>query len=292
MSLFKILLMTAGTSFLLLAAAPVAYAQTVEPDFSNFDEPAENTAKKSKTDTEAGPPCTTCGSELPKPKNQKDLEKVAKKALEQKKPAAKAEKPKRKQLDCVTCGEGIEPKNYPVGVVDTSWSHYPKIAAYSNSPQVAKMVEMAKKNQLSSSHSRCYRWVKGALCGLDKKYLLGKATGRCSPGSLVSSYPAGSRVSTKNSSAIQTLKSHGFTNLLDNPETRSLITNPAAAPKGAIMIYKGGNNGGHIEIKTGVGGKSDYISDFNAENSILQNDLGGRSSRRYTLVGVMVKEDL
>lgn len=275
-------------SLFLFAGMPAAFAQDVEPDFSNFDEPAPSAPAKAKSKTEAAPPCTTCGDEHPKPKNQKDLEKVAKKVLEPK----KSEKPKRKQVACITCDQGIEPKNYPVGVVDTSWSHYPKIAAYSNSPQVAKMIEYAKKNQLPSSHSRCYRWVKGALCGLDKKYLLGKNTGRCSPGSMVSSYPAGSRVSTKNSSAIQTLKRHGFTNLLDDPETRALVTNPAAAPKGAIMIYKGGSNGGHIEIKTGVGGKSDYISDFNAEDSILQNDLGGRSSRRYTLVGVMVKEDL
>lgn len=282
-------------SLFLFAGIPAAFAQEVEPDFSSFDEPAPSAPTKpsapakSKAKTEAEPPCTTCGEEHPKPKNQKDLEKVAKKVLEQK----KTEKSQKPQRACITCGEeGIEPKNYPVGVVDTSWSHFPKIAAYSSSPEVAKMIDYAKRNQLPSSHSRCYRWVKGALCGLDKKYLLGRSTGKCSPGSLVSSYPSGTRVSTRNSSAIQTLKRYGFTNLLDNPETRALITNPAAAPKGAILIYKGGNNGGHIEIKTGVGGKSDYISDFNAEESILRNDLGGRSSRRYTLVGVMVKENL
>lgn len=288
MSLFKLFLIITGMTVFLCAGKPVAFAQDVEPDFSNFDDPAPSSSKKQKSKTEAGPPCTTCGQEHPKPKNQKDLEKVAKKAIEQNKSAKK-----KKQVACVTCGEeGIKPHDYPVGVVDTSWSQFPKIAAYSNSPQVAKMIDHAKRNQLSSSHKRCYRWVKGALCGLDKKYLLGSSTSKCSPGSMVSSYPSGSRVSTKNSSAIQTLKHHGFVNLLDDPTTRALITNPAAAPKGAILVYKGGRNGGHIEIKTGTGGKSDYISDFNAPDSILRNDLAGRASRNYQLVGVMIKEDL
>lgn len=270
----------------------MALAQ-VEPDFSNFEDPNESTPVKSKAKTEADRPCTTCGLEHPKPKNQADLEKVAKKGIAQNKSTASKHKngKKRKQLPCVTC-DNEAAKDYPTTAVDSSWSQFPKIAAYSNSPQVAKMLEFAKKNKLSSSHKRCYRWVKGALCGVNKNTLMGYSTPRCAPGSLVSSYPSGSRVSTKNSSAIATLKRYGFKNLLEDPETKSLIKNPASAPKGAIMIYKGGKNGGHIEIKTGVGGNPDYISDFSAPDSILRNDLAGRASRNYQLVGVMVKEDL
>lgn len=282
MSVFKLFVIICGTVLFLFGTATPVFAQDEEPDFSFLDDP--NTAKstKSVSETEAGPPCTTCGTST-KTKNQQDLENVAKTGIKQ-------NSKKKKQVDCITCGKD-DSKDYPI-TKDASWSQFPQIAAYSNSPQVAKMIEYAKKNKMSSSHGRCFRWVKGALCGVDKATLAKRVTPRCQPSSLVSSYPPGARVSTKNSSAINTLKGYGFKNLMDDPVTKSLIKNPASAPKGAILIYKGGNNGGHIEIKTGSGNSPDYISDFSAPDSIFRNDLAGRASRHYELIGVMVKETI
>lgn len=292
MSCTKMLFITASALLFLFIGKPVAFAQDIEPDFSNFDDPNAKPVKKAKSVTEAEPPCLTCNTSHPKPKNLTDNEAVAKAGMNQnKKTAAKKSQSQRKQVECITCNAEKEPE-YPKGKVDSSWSQFPKIAAYSNSPQVAKMLEVAKRNKYSTSHKRCYRFVKGALCGLDKKTVQGTSTSKCAPGSMVSSYPSGSRVSTSNSSAITTLERYGFTNLLTHPETKGLIKNPASAPKGAILIYKGGRNGGHIEIKTGVGSDPDYISDFSAPNSILRNDLAGRASKNYQLVGVMVKENL
>jgi hypothetical protein len=293
MSCLKILLLITGTLLFLFAGKPVAFAQ-VEPDFSNFDDPNLEPPKRAKSQTEAEPPCITCGRQLPKSKNQEDLRAVSKDGKKQAAAKKKSRVKRKQQEDCITCGRDkiSQESNFNQVSGESGWKQFPEIAAYSNSPQVTKMISWTENHHFRSSQGQCYRYVKEALCGAKRP--------RCQSGSLVDGYLSGNPVFADRASnvphrkrvgasAIKTLEAQGFKNLLTDPATKDLIKNPASAPKGAILIYTGGNNGGHIEIKTGEGTKGSYISDFSAPDSVLQNELAGRASRRYQLVAVMVK---
>ena len=153
------------------------------------------------------------------------------------------------------------------------------------------MISYAERHSRSTSGGMCYRAVKEALCRAPRG-------ASCRGGSLVSKYLHGTPVFPElpsrqkvrlGANATKTLKAEGFINLLDRSEFSQMIKNPASAPKGAIMIYQGGKNGGHIEIKTGHGTSGSYVSDYRAPDSVMKNELAGRASRNYKLVGVMIK---
>ncbi len=297
MSYTKIFVIMASTLLFLFVGKPVAFAQQdIEPDFSNFDDPDAKPVNKAKVAVEAEPPCGTCSGELPKTKNQEQLKTVIKETKKQATVKAVKEKtpPKRKQESCVTCGrKKVADKTYlEKATGESGWNQFPEIMAYSNSSQVENMIAWATSHHFSSSQGYCYRYVKQALCGAERP--------KCKPGALVKEYLKGNPVFADlpssvpqnkriGSNAIKALEAEGFKNLLADPTTADLIKNPASAPKGAILIYAGGKNGGHIEIKTSERTKGSYISDFSEPNSILKNELAGRASHRYQLVGVMIK---
>lgn len=282
-----------GLTLFLYTGTTLSFANSanIEPDFSFFDDPNISSGKVSNSKTEAEPPCITCKRELPKSKNHSDLEEVSRNIKKQ----VKSMKKSSETAECITCGR-TKPdiESQPSGKKSKSpiWSKHHEVARYSESPQVAKMISWVRNHKVPSSRGLCYRYVKEALCGAKKP--------RCKPGSMVQSYPAGNPVFADRDSkvprssrvgvnAIKTLEKEGFKNLMTDPDYKKLIKNPSSAPKGALLIYTGGGNGGHIEIKTDDGTKGSYISDFSAPDSILQNELAGRASRRYQLVGVMIK---
>jgi hypothetical protein len=271
------------TFFLILAGASPVFAENEVPDFSVFADPNAPMPTQSKSHTAAEPPCITCRQERPKTENLKAVRNVGEKLESSSKSS------------CITCGRVSlnDNKSNKKSLVEKGiWDQYPQISGYSDSNQVKNMISYAQRHSRRSSYGKCYRYVKQALCGDERP--------RCKAGSMVSGYPSGNPVfadlpsSVKKSqrigvNAIKTLKAHQFINLLDNPEFNEIIKNPASAPKGAIMIYQGGKNGGHIEIKTGYGATGSYISDFSAPDSVMKNELGGRASAHYKLVGVMIK---
>lgn len=258
-----------------------------EPDFSLFRDPNEAMSSADQSKTEAEPSCISCLKSPPTPKNQLDHQKVIKKLqnLEN-----QAQAPQKKEPECITCNRVHLTKSPSVNG-DQIWRKFPQISAYSEHPEVKAMIRYAESHAHRASRGMCYRYVKEALCRSPR----GK---RCKGGSLVGNYLNGTPVFPEVPSrsnpkigpnAIRNLKKQDFINLLEDPTFSSIVQNPASAPKGAIMIYQGGKNGGHIEIKTGHGANGSYISDFKAPNSIMKNELAGRASKNYKLVGVMVK---
>jgi hypothetical protein len=245
------------------------------------EDPNASMPNQARPKTEAEPACITCDMENPKAKNQKDLEAVTKKAKSTKKKSA---------ASCITCGRVSLNKPEKSFAGEDQWDHYPQISGYSNSSAVNAMIRYAERHAYRSSRGICYRNVKEALCGAPRSR-------RCK-GPLVSNYLYGTPVFPElpskqkvriGKNALVNLKSEGFINLVDNPEFSEIIKNPASAPRGAILIYQGGKSGGHIEIKTGHGTAGSYVSDFRAPNSVMKNELAGRASRHYKLVGVMIK---
>jgi hypothetical protein len=105
-------------------------------------------------------------------------------------------------------------------------------------------------------------------------------------------------------------KKLGFINLLDT-EMKSHIENPDQAPKGSILVYssepiKPLNNKkrkadpevnclvyhtcGHTEIKTTPPGQGGYVSDFQTNTAITNLPEAWAVSRRYQLVGVLIRD--
>lgn len=281
----KLFTIIAAGSLLFMGVLPVAIANEVTPDFSFFDIPGSSPSSETKAKTEAEEPCISCGTVAPKNKPHEALQKIAKSIQ-----AEDADK------ECVTCGRvtlngsGVSEKKISTGA--NLWKQFPQIAGYSDSNAVKKMISYAERHSHRNSLGMCYRYVKEALCGAPRP--------RCRKDSMVHRYPNGNPVFADRPSkvprsrragvnALKTLKAEGFVNLLEDPKTNALVKNPASAPKGAILVYTGGNNGGHIEIKTGHGTSGSYISDFRAPNSVMKNELAGRASKRYKLVGVLIK---
>lgn len=161
----------------------------------------------------------------------------------------------------------VQPADAPPSATRTET----EVAAYSESEGVQKMLAHAMKNKARRSKRLCYRYVKKSLLA----------------GKLVSSYPPGTRAKQ----AMVDLKSQGMVNLLDDPNWKERIVNPKDAPKGAILVYKNSKSEepGHIEIKTGVGTRGGYVSDYYNSDSILGNVNAGMANHRYQLIGVFVK---
>lgn len=274
-----------GITGLALSLVP-SYTAIAAPDFSKFhmDDTDEDAAPKDKSKTQAEPPCISCNANRPIPKDLQYSRKIIQKVESEKKAAQKS------KIPCITCG-GTALKNKTSVVGENIWSQYPEISGYSEHPEVQAMIKWGLNNTYSHSRGRCLRKVKEAMCRAERG-------SKCRGGSLVSRYmnftPVFPEISSRSNpkigkNAIRSLQDEGFVNLLDDPTFNSMIRNPASAPKGAIMIYKGGQNGGHIEIKTGHGAGGTYVSDFKAPDSVMKNDLAGRASKNYRLVAVMIK---
>jgi len=290
MSFLKLGMFIVGIVLFLFLGIVPSFAEQVKPDFSFLDDD-EPPKKPAKSNTAAGVqtiPCITCTDTANK-KSIRDGKAVAEATKAETQKKTKSQTPA--QIPRITGGtnDTLPVRSELSSPPATSWSQFPDIANYSNSPQVVKMIRAAETNKERSSQKNCYRYVKGAMCGMTQAKLRTPGIQTCAPGSLVSRYPRGAKVFEGSNNAIKTLKAEGFKNLLEDPRTKDLIKNPSQAPKGAILVYTGGYRGGHIEIKTGEGTKGSYISDFPSPASILQNELRGRASKNYKLVGVMVK---
>jgi len=261
--------------FILIAAS--SHAEEGGADFSFFHDPNE-AMPLNKTTTQAEPPCITCNANPVVPKNIQDNKKVIKKVQSKTLERITRDRPKTEKTD----------KSSLAGAA--IWNQYPSIAGYSNSSAVAKMIRFAEDNSKKRvSGGKCYRFVKEALCNADRPACRSKLVrGYLNGTPVFPELPSTSEPKIGNN-AIRNLKKEGFVDLLEKPEFSEMIKNPASAPKGAILIYKGGTKGGHIEIKTGYGTSGTYISDFRAPDSVMGNELAGRASRNYKLVSVMIK---
>ncbi len=111
---------------------------------------------------------------------------------------------------------------------------------YSSRPEVKKMIDYALRHRNPQGKKLGLPFVKDAL--------------------QVSGMTEGKLKSNKTSELAGELTDHGFTNLLNQPGSAKLKTNPNLAPKGAIMIYGSRGQGSHVEIKTGNKGKGGYVS--------------------------------
>lgn len=260
--------------------APAAKKQVPPP----ATKPAIPTKPNSETAAQA--PCINCFPESAgKTKNQKDIADF----LEQNSADATTSviQVKSSLNICYTCGK-VDPEKLRKAQLEAvaqkhSLKDFPEIEAYSNSSEVEKMIAFAKKKAFKVSKLKCYRAVKNAL-----------HAGTLTPsqfslnGSNVFPETA-KKGSGKN--AVDDLKDFGFINMLDEKHGYSKFVNdPSSAPKGAILVYKGGTNGGHIEIK----GENDlYVSDYKSSKPILLTDWGRQlagTKNAYKLVGVMIKK--
>ncbi|MCB0349453.1 MAG: hypothetical protein KDD37_11505, partial [Bdellovibrionales bacterium] len=140
---------------------------------------------------------------------------------------------------------------------------------YSESPEVEALISCAERNVRPGPTGYCYRYVKNALLG----------------GNLSSTYLNG--VPAKKAGA--ELRREGYTNLLQLDGWDKKILSPYDAPKGAILVYDGGQYG-HIEIKSGDVGEGGFISDYYSESSRVGQVSNGLSGRGRTLIGVYVKD--
>lgn len=155
------------------------------------------------------------------------------------------------------------------------------IEHYSSHPKVDKAISCALKKAEPKPTKYCYKYTKEALA--------------C--GGLVSKDEKNSWHSDKHrfaASAENDLTERGFVNKLNYPEFKNSFTNISQAPKGAILIYRGpksrvtGQHRYHIEMKTGFGSRSKYVSDFVSDNPVTGNPELTKS-KEYELVAVMIK---
>jgi hypothetical protein len=249
-------------------SAPIAAASSHNPasadlDTSNVDIGEDpNLARKSSNQTEAGF-CANCklgfSSSIPQ-KNYRSFKDVAYDVTDTKFPVT--------QLS------------------NTIWDEYPKVIQYANDERTLKAIAKIKANKLPKSKRSCYRYVKFALADAQNKPV---------PVSQKKFWPAeigplalieDLLVQNKAKNAIKELKSEGFINLLENAKYKSLISRPGDAPKGAVLIYRGGS-AGHAEIKTDWGDTGEYISDFSrkVKEGSPHDGMPGRK-----LIGVMIRE--
>lgn len=182
-----------------------------------------------------------------------------------------------------------EPKYTTANPDEETWKQFPDIYKYSSSNEVKKSINYAlhPPGGLSArSTGYCYASVKNAL------FKGGKLTKHRLVGDPVFPEIRSKARKRFGQNAIKNLVDQGFINLMEDPRTKALIKDPASAPKGAVLIYKGGHKGGHIEIKTDFGARGSYVSDFKNSHSVLGNELAGRTSAHYQLVAVMVKSPM
>lgn len=136
---------------------------------------------------------------------------------------------------------------------------------YSNSNSVKLMIEElrlnSKKCLTSKNRHVCLRNPPKDRKSTDKptgyclKYV---KNGVVAGGFTSGEYPLGQ--AARNSGA--QWKKYGFKNLLDDPKYKDMT--PYDAPKGAILVYSGGN-WGHVEVKAS---ENEYISDYVGEKPI------------------------
>jgi LysM repeat protein len=128
-------------------------------------------------------------------------------------------------------------------------------------PRSVAAADIAERRAGAQSQGLCYRYVKQALqqSGAVNTYLAG--------GSAIQAGPQ--------------LERQGYVNILNRPGFN--INSPYDAPKGAVLVYSGGQHG-HIEIRTDNGFASDYAS----RNARTGGPEAGLSGRGRTLVGVYV----
>lgn len=155
------------------------------------------------------------------------------------------------------------------------------ILKYSQSEEVQYSIGYALKHKKSASQGYCYRSVKKALIaapkgkkGLLSEYIWDQAA-----------------LMAKNS-----LKKHGFINLLDSEPYKTQMKSPRNAPKGAVLVYSSGIpcgekvlDCGHIEIKTDSAGKPGFVSDYYSKDAINETAGARKYGTSYKLVGVMIK---
>ena len=99
-------------------------------------------------------------------------------------------------------------------------------------PALARAATIAQDRAYAHSKSRCWRYVKEALL----------AAGA------VDSYP---KTALAKEAGAELVQSYGF--------KRLPVTDPYAAPIGAVLVY-GGKGAGHVEIRN----KAGFVSDFRA----------------------------
>jgi hypothetical protein len=255
-------------------------------DFSAFflDELApRSSSKKLKKKTEAGSSsagCRECSSPQTTQKltdNVRDLQNTL--------PVTK----RRARAKRILPEPAPEPKYTTANPDEETWKQFPDIYKYSSSNEVKKSITYAlhPPGGLSArSTGYCYASVKNAL------FKGGKLTKHRLIGDPVFPEIRSKARKRFGQNAIKNLLDQGFINLMEDPRTKALIKDPASAPKGAVLIYKGGHKGGHIEIKTDFGARGSYVSDFKNSHSVLGNELAGRTSAHYQLVAVMVKSPM
>jgi len=109
-------------------------------------------------------------------------------------------------------------------------------------PKLAQAATIAQERANAHSKSRCWRYVKEALL----------ASGA------VDSYP---KTALAKQAGDELSRSYGFQKLP--------LTNPYAAPIGAVLVYTG-KGAGHVEIRT----KTGFVSDFKAPTPSKRQLLG------------------
>jgi hypothetical protein len=103
-------------------------------------------------------------------------------------------------------------------------------------PSLSKAATIAQERAHANSKSKCWRYVKQALL----------ASGA------ITSYP---KTALAKQAGDELVRDHGFEKLS--------ITDPHAAPVGAVIVYyKGAKLPGHVEIRT----KDGFVSDFKTKN--------------------------
>jgi hypothetical protein len=110
-------------------------------------------------------------------------------------------------------------------------------------PTLARAATIAQERANAHSKSRCWRYVKEALL----------AAGA------VDSYP---KTALAKQAGDELVNSYGFKKLP--------VSNPYAAPIGAVLVYTAKGGAGHVEIRT----KTGFVSDFRAKTPSKRKLIG------------------
>ena len=111
------------------------------------------------------------------------------------------------------------------------------------SPTLAEAATIAQERANARSKSKCWRYVKQALL----------AAGA------VDSYP---KTALAKEAAAELVNDYGFKKLP--------VTDPYAAPVGAVLVYTAKRAPGHVEIRT----KTGFVSDFNTDKPSKRKLIG------------------